>query len=174
MPTASTKPWPLRRLRCRGHNPVRVLGIDLGDARIGVAISDDGGVLATPYETLQRSGDRISDHRAIEAIVEETGAGAVVVGMPYSLDGSVGHKAKLTRREIIRMGRTLSVPIHTQDERFTTVTAEHSMRAAGVPGAKKRQIVDQLAASVLLQAWLDGQKSRPPPQDRAPGHGSDH
>ncbi len=151
-----------------------MLGLDLGDARIGVAISDDGGMLATPYETLQRSGDRILDHRAIAAIVEETGAGAVVVGMPYSLDGSVGHKAKLTRREILRLGRTLTVPIHTQDERFTTVTAEHSMRAAGIPGAKKRQLVDQLAAAVLLQAWLDGQKSRTLSEDGAPTGDSDH
>ena len=144
---------------------MRALGVDLGDTRIGIAISDDGGVLATPYQTLYRSGDRSDDHRAIEAIIDETGAKVVVVGMPYSLDGSIGHRAKLTRREIIRMQRILSVPIHTQDERLTTVTAEQSMRAAGVAGAKKRSIVDQIAAAVLLQSWLDGKKSSTMPQD---------
>ena len=139
---------------------MRTLGVDLGDARIGIAVSDDAGLLATPYETLYRSGDRTVDHLAIQRLVDETGAEAVVVGMPYSLDGSVGHKAKLTRREILRLGRVLSVPIHTQDERFTTVTAEQSLRATGTKGAKQRAVVDQVAAAVLLQSWLDGQASR--------------
>ena len=135
---------------------MRVLGLDLGDARIGVAVSDGGGLVATPYETIYRSGDRPVDHEAIQAVIDETEAEAVVAGMPYSLDGSIGHKAKLTRRELLRLARVVAVPIHLQDERFTTITAEQSLRTMGTSGAKKRAVVDQLAAAVILQAWLDG------------------
>ncbi|MEZ5342304.1 MAG: Holliday junction resolvase RuvX [Acidimicrobiales bacterium] len=140
---------------------MRVLGLDLGDARIGVAISDGAGLLATPYETVYRSGDRSVDHGEIQRLVAETGAEAIVAGMPYSLDGSIGHKAKLTRRELLRLEKVVTVPVHTQDERFTTTTAEQSLRVTQTKGAKKRAVVDQVAAAVILQAWLDGERAAP-------------
>lgn len=138
---------------------MRALGVDLGDARIGLALSDSDGRLATPYETLDRVGDRTIEHALIAERVAETGAEVVVVGMPYSLDGSMGHKAKLTRREVIRLGRVLDVPIETIDERFTTVTAEASLRVTNTRGAKKRRVVDQVAAAVILQSWLDSRSA---------------
>jgi putative Holliday junction resolvase len=133
----------------------RAVGIDFGSRRIGVAVSDAGRMVATPFETIKRVGDRTVEHSRIEAIVEETGATVVVVGLPRSLDGSDGHAAKLVRSEIRGLSRRLSVPIEEYDERFTTVTAERSLRVTGTKGKAKRNVIDQVAAAVLLQGWLD-------------------
>jgi putative Holliday junction resolvase len=138
---------------------VRVLGLDLGSRRVGVAVSDGGGVLATPYDVVVRSGDRAVDHARVAELVAETGAEMVVVGLPYSLDGSVGPAAQGVLDEVDELRRSLVVDVVTHDERLTTVTAERDLRAAGVKGRKRRAVVDSVAAAVLLQSWLD---SRPP------------
>jgi putative Holliday junction resolvase len=133
----------------------RAIGIDFGSRRIGVAVSDAGQMLATPFETIKRVGDRTVEHARIEAIVEETGAVVVIVGLPLSLDGTDGPAAKLVRSEIRGLAKRLSVPIEEYDERFTTVTAERSLRVTGTKGNAKREVIDQVAAAVLLQGWLD-------------------
>jgi putative Holliday junction resolvase len=148
----------------------RALGLDLGSRRIGVAVSDAGGILASPYGVIERSGDEATDHRRILAMAGELGVGCIVVGLPLSLDGSVGPVAAATLAEVERLGATTDLPLDTYDERFTTVTADQHLRASSKPskrpskrqGRARRKVIDQTAAAVMLQAWLDG---RPRPTD---------
>jgi putative Holliday junction resolvase len=135
---------------------VRALGIDPGTRRVGIAVSDDSGILASPLEVLQRSGRRSTDHRRIAELVEEYGVGVVVVGMPLSLDGRVGPAAQAVLDEVGELCSVLDVPVEVYDERFTTITAERQLRAAGRRGRSQRSVVDMQAAAVLLQAWLEG------------------
>ena len=139
---------------------MRTLGIDLGSKRVGIALSDSMGVLATPYEVLQRSSDRPRDHRAIKAMAEELGVELIVVGLPLSLDGSIGPAAEAALAEVEEMRIVMGVPVETYDERLTTVTAERSLMEQNLNAKERRRVVDQVAAAVLLQAWLDGPGSR--------------
>ena len=137
---------------------MRALGLDLGSKRIGIAVSDDGGLMATPVEVLQRSDDRRVDHRCIAALVDEWEADVVVVGVPYSLDGSVGPMARKMGAEADEIAAHLAVPVETYDERLTTVTAERSLMEQDLRGPRRRQLVDMVAAAVMLQAWLDSRR----------------
>jgi putative Holliday junction resolvase len=138
----------------------RALGLDIGSRRVGVALSDSGGTVATPYEVVDRSGDRGRDHRRIAALVDEAGADVVVVGMPLSLDGSIGPAAQAVLDELDELRGVLAVEIVTWDERLSTVQAERSLRAGNVRKAKRRRVVDQVAATVILQSWLDAGQPR--------------
>jgi putative Holliday junction resolvase len=142
----------------------RAVGIDLGTKRIGVAVSDGGGVLASPRTTIERSGDAGHDHGRIAEVVAEEQAEVVVVGLPRSLDGSNGPAAEATLVEVDELAAVLAVPVVTHDERFTTVTAHDQLRAAGMSGRRRRTVIDQQAATVLLQSWLDaGRPGEPRP-----------
>ncbi len=136
------------------QNHGRVIGIDLGDSRVGVALSNPDRTLASPLEVIKRTGNL---HRDIARIVDEWEANMVVVGLPLSLDGSVGPAAKKALIEVERMGATLQVPVDTYDERLTTVTAERLMTDAGLDSRNQRKVVDKIAAAIMLQAWLDRQ-----------------
>jgi putative pre-16S rRNA nuclease len=140
---------------------VRALGLDLGARHIGVAISDGAGRVATPIATIDRasSKDHGADHRAIADLVAEWGAEIVAVGLPLSLDGSIGPAAAGVLAEVAELARVLDVPVETVDERFTTVTAGQQLKASGVRGRDRSRIIDQAAAAVLLQAWLDRQET---------------
>ena len=142
---------------------MRALGLDLGGRRIGVAISDSDGRVATPIATLERARGkaRIADHQAIAGLVIEWEAEVVAIGLPLSLDGSVGPAAQGVLDEIAELAQVLAVPIETVDERFTTVTADQQLKASGVRGRDRSKVIDQVAAAVLLQAWLDGRESTP-------------
>ena len=140
----------------------RAVALDLGTRRIGVAASDPGRVLASPRTTLERSGDLALDHRRIAALVAEEEATTVVVGLPLSLDGSIGPAARAVLDEVVDLAAVLRVPVVTHDERFTTVTAHEQLRAAGMGGRRRRSVVDQQAATVLLQDWLDAQRPGDP------------
>ena len=135
---------------------MRAVGIDLGEKRIGVAISDSGGSLATPYEVVARTGSRDEDQRRIKAIVEEVEAEILVVGLPLSLDGTEGKAAQGARQEAEAIGQTVSVPIELHDERLTTVEAERILKEQGLDAAERRNVVDKVAAAILLQAWMEG------------------
>jgi len=139
---------------------VRAVGIDLGSRRIGVALSDSAGTLALPYEVVHRSGDRRRDHRRLAELVAEAEAEVLVVGIPYSLDGSVGPTARRYLAETEELRATIGVPVETYDERLTTVTAERSLRDTQLSGPARRKVVDQVAAAVMLQSWLDGRAGR--------------
>ena len=131
----------------------RVLGLDLGSRRIGVAVSS--GSLATPHSVLERTTDQEEDHAAIAALVDELGADRVVVGLPLSLDGKMGPAARAAADEAKALGDVLAVPVETYDERLTTVTADRSLSSLGLSGQARRRVVDKVAAAVILQAWLD-------------------
>ena len=142
---------------------MRAIGVDLGSKRVGVALS--ASTLATPYEVVRRSGDKARDHRRIAALVEEAGATVVVVGLPLSLDGSIGPAAQRVLDEIDAMAPVVGVPIETWDERLSTVTAEQSLREQNVKGRARRDVVDMVAAAVILQAWMDA-RDRPRADER--------
>jgi putative Holliday junction resolvase len=144
---------------------LRAIGVDLGAKRIGIALSDSAGTLATPWTKVERCGDVALDHRRIADLVEEAEAECVVVGLPLSLDGSVGPAAEAVLAEVEALAAVVGVPVETYDERLTTVTAERVLREQGVTGRRRRQVVDQVAASVFLQAWLDAGAPRTPDHD---------
>ncbi len=133
----------------------RALGIDLGSKRIGVALSDSDRVLATPYSTVKRVGDRPKEHALLAQIVQEEAVTVVVIGVPYGLANQPNPASKSILREIKALRKVLDVEVVEQDERLTTVEAEHSLRFQGVKGVKKKDVVDQLAAAIILQSWID-------------------
>ncbi len=138
------------------------LGIDPGDARIGVARSDPTGFLATPVETVRRGRGDLS---RIARLAREDEAVEIVVGLPRSLSGSEG-PAAVKAREFARAlaARVAPVPVRLQDERLTTVAAEAMLRDRGKKGASRRAVVDQAAAVLILQHALDTEREtgRPP------------
>lgn len=142
--------------------PGRVLGVDLGARRIGLALSDPLGVLAGPLSVLERTGDRAADHAAILRAARENEAGRIVVGVPLSLStGRPGPAARATLDEVTELaerGAACDPPVgvETYDERLTTVTAQRSLATGGVRAKDRRSLVDKVAAAVMLQAWLDG------------------
>ncbi len=140
---------------------MRALGVDLGSRRIGVALSNSAGTLATPYDTVERSGDVARDHRRLLELAAEAEVERIVVGLPLSLDGTVGPAAQGVLAEVEQLRSTTSLPVETYDERLTTVTADRLLRQGGRKGRARRKVVDQTAAAVLLQAWLDGRATDP-------------
>ena len=134
---------------------VRVLALDLGTKRIGVAVSDGTGTIASPYEVVIRSGEVARDHRRLLELIEETEAVRVVVGLPLSLDGSVGPAAQGALDEVAVLAELVDVPVETFDERLTTVTAHQLLADQGLSSKSRREIVDKAAAAVLLQTWLE-------------------
>lgn len=133
------------------------LGVDPGDARIGIARSDPSGVLATPVETVPRGE---GDLARIAAIGEEEGAVEIVVGLPRSLSGGEGPAAARVREFATALARQVApLPVRLCDERLTTVTAESMLRERGRKGARRRAVVDQAAAVVILQNALDTERA---------------
>ena len=136
---------------------MRVLGIDLGSKRIGIATSDRSGTIATPYTVLLRCGSMGGDHRNIAKMVVEEEAEAVIVGLPLNMDGSEGKAAQAARVEAARMATVVGVPVHVHDERLTTVEADRVLMEQKMKAQARRRIVDKVAAAVMLQSWLDTQ-----------------
>lgn len=138
---------------------MRALGIDLGSKRIGVALSDSAGTLATPYEVVTRTGDKARDHRRIAALAEEAEAECLVVGLPLKLDGSRGPAAIAAEAEAEELAAATGLPVEMWDERLTTVTADRDLMALNMKAPARRKVVDKVAASVMLQAWLDHRRN---------------
>jgi putative holliday junction resolvase len=134
---------------------MRALGLDLGAKRIGVAVSDRSGTIASPLLVLQRSGRVSHDHRTIAALVAEEEAELVVVGLPLSMSGEMGRAAKAAVAEAEALATVVGVPVETSDERLTTVTADRVLMEANMRADARRKVVDKVAAAVMLQAWLD-------------------
>jgi putative Holliday junction resolvase len=137
---------------------LRALGIDLGSKRIGVAISDRSGTIATPLTTVLRSGDRAAEHRSIAEIVQEEEAVCIVVGLPLSLSGAHGAAAQAAVTEADQLASVVSVPVYLHDERFTTKTAHDVLMANKMKAQARRRVVDKVAAAVMLQSWLDSRE----------------
>ena len=140
---------------------VRALGVDLGSKRIGIAISDRSGTIASAFTTIHRSSSRRHDHAAIAGVVRDEDVEVVVVGLPLSLDGSRGPAARAAETEARQLASVVGVPVEMYDERFTTVTAERGMMEAGLDARQRRKVVDKVAAAVMLQAWLDRRRAAP-------------
>lgn len=136
------------------ERPGRALGLDLGTERIGVAISDDARAVATPLEVIPARDREAVDDR-IKTLVDEWEITVVVVGMPYQLDGGRGPAAKRATAVAKGLGATISVPVVTYDERLSTVTAHRSLDEQSVDGRSRRDLVDMIAAQVILQGWLE-------------------
>jgi putative Holliday junction resolvase len=134
---------------------VRALGIDLGSKRIGIAVSDRSGTIASPLTVLQRSGSVRRDHQAIAALVVEEEAELLVVGLPLNMNGTMGPAAKAAVTEAEALATVVGVPVITFDERRTTVTADRALMEARIGAKERRKYVDKVAAAVLLQTWLD-------------------
>ena len=132
----------------------RVVGIDLGSRRIGLAVSDSAQTVATPVRAVTRSGDTESDWRQIASVIEEYGAVGVVVGVPLSLSGSPGPAAATALDEARKLREALGVEVETIDERFTTTVAASGLRASGRKARRQRDVIDAAAAAELLQTWL--------------------
>ncbi len=126
-------------------SPGRVLGVDLGERRIGLALSDPLGILASPLSVLERTGDPAADHRAIVAAAREVGAARIVVGLPLTLAGEEGEQARETRAFVAQLAGRVDVPVDTYDERFTTVLADRE---------RSRHEPDAVAAAHLLEGYL--------------------
>ena len=134
---------------------MRALGIDLGDRRVGIAVCDSAGTVATPVQSLVRSGDARRDLESIADLVQEWEAVIVVVGLPLSLDGSEGPAARSALAQTDKLRQVLGVPVVSHDERLTTVIAHRRLAEQDVDGRARRGMVDQVAAAVMLQSWLD-------------------
>lgn len=133
----------------------RALGLDLGSVRIGVATSDPGRVIASPYDVITRGMDHATDHGAIAAAVAESEAAVVVVGLPRNMRGQETAAAKAVRAEAEELRAILEVPVVFWDERLSTVTAQRSLIEGGVRRKQRKGSVDKVAAAVILQSWLD-------------------
>ena len=138
---------------------VRALGVDLGSKRVGIAVSDISGTIASALTTVHRSKSRRHDHAEIAKLVKLEECEVVVVGLPLSLDGTDGPAARSARKEAEQLGRVVGVPVEMYDERFTTVTAERHMMEVGLDAKQRRKVVDKAAAAVILQAWLDHRRN---------------
>lgn len=133
----------------------RALGIDLGDARVGIAVSDDLGMLAHPVETIQVKSGRVIE-RILE-IAREKGTQTIIVGMPRNMDGSFGPAAQKTREFMEALKLQTACRVVSWDERLTTVSAQRSLHEAGKNTRAQKAMIDQVAAQILLQSWLDSQ-----------------
>jgi putative Holliday junction resolvase len=140
-----------------GATSGRILGLDLGDARIGVAISDPDQHLAVPLGTVN-VGQPPGELKAVAALVADHGVRRVVLGLPLSMSGDDGPASRHARDFAEALRPLLDVPVELQDERLSTAEAERTLREAGVTGSRRRQVVDQTAATVILQAWLDARR----------------
>lgn len=138
---------------------VRV-GVDPGRVRVGVAACDPHGVLAYPLETLKRDERHGTDVERLADLVRDCAAIEVVFGLPRSLSGGEGTAATIARAYAVGVARRVApVPVRLVDERFSTVVAHRSLRDAGVGGKRRRPVVDQAAAVIILQAALDAERA---------------
>ncbi|HEY3259506.1 MAG TPA: Holliday junction resolvase RuvX [Pseudonocardiaceae bacterium] len=139
----------------------RRLGVDVGSVRVGVAMSDPNGVLATPLTTLSRDQRVGADLERLAELVAEHEVVEVVVGLPRTLAGRHGPAAVDAQAYAAALAERIApVPVRLTDERLSTVAATRSLRAGGVPGRRQRAVVDQAAAVQILQSWLDARSDR--------------
>ena len=135
---------------------MRVIGLDLGSRRIGVAVTDELGLTAQPHATIDRHGGQ-RDLDAIRELVRAQGAARVVIGLPLSPEGERGRAALAAERFAERLRAALDVPVDMIDESFTTVEATDVLLQADLSRARRKQVVDRVAAALILRRWMDAQ-----------------
>jgi putative Holliday junction resolvase len=137
----------------------RVLGVDLGSTRVGLALSDPDGVVAQPLEVLTGAGaDGFA--AAVAERARELGAAEIVVGIPLRLDGGHGPEADAAEAFARLLEEKTALPVHRWDERLSTVQAQRAMRSAGANTRRQRGVVDKVAAALVLGAYLDSRRHR--------------
>ena len=140
---------------------MRALGIDFGERRVGVAVSDPTGVIAQPLPTLRRRAGKRMPLRALEELAEEYGVQVIVVGLPLALSGDDTDWTRTVRDVAGKLEERSGLPVQLVDERFTSARAERAVRTLGLPKSKREEKdrVDAAAAVLILQSWLDTQRS---------------
>ena len=133
---------------------LRVLGIDHGQKRIGIALSDTMGMIASPLTTIEHTSDA-ADINAVITLIEKNSVGEIVVGIPISLDGSIGNQAKRAAYFARLIAKESNKPVETIDERFSTQEAKRKIEEIGRQRSKDKGRLDSAAAAVLLQSYLD-------------------
>ncbi|MFC1951611.1 Holliday junction resolvase RuvX [Chloroflexota bacterium] len=132
----------------------RSLGLDVGDKRIGVALSDPLGILASPLTTINR-GDEKADIKAIVDIVVQKGVGQIIVGLPRSMDGGISKQEEKVKDFTMELCSQTQVPVEFRDERLSTVSAKRLIREANTKKTSRRVRDDAIAAAIILQCYLD-------------------
>jgi len=138
---------------------LRALGLDVGSKTIGIAVTDEAEIAAHPLDVLARAGTS-ADVSAIQTLVAKLDITDVVVGMPYELSGKVGHRARrvLELVDALRAALGDQIAVHEVDERFTTAEAQRVLIDADLSRARRREVIDQQAAALILQGWLDARR----------------
>ncbi len=131
----------------------RIIGIDPGERRVGVAVADPTGTIASPDRFIDRTRENVLD--ALGRICEELDVSLIVVGLPIGLDGVEGRSAEAARRLGEQITESIGVPVEYHDERFTSLTADQALIAGGVRRRERKERRDQVAAAVMLQGYLD-------------------
>ena len=139
---------------------VRFVGIDYGQKRIGVAVSDSQGRLALPVRSFVRSKDRKGDIRRLASLINEYDPQKVVVGLPVGLSGRSGPSVEAVKRFVSELSGEVAVEIVLQDERFSTAEASRRLREANMSEKAQRNVIDAAAAAIILQTWLEGRPVR--------------
>ncbi len=140
---------------------MRAFGLDVGTRTVGVALSDALGITAQALTTLRRAGLR-ADLAALRRLAEAHEVTRAVVGLPLNMDGSEGPSAARSRSFGSALARVLGVPVHYWDERLSTVAAHRALRESDLSAERRRAVVDQVAAALILQGWLDAQRPTEP------------
>lgn len=134
---------------------MRILGLDVGDKTIGVAISDPLGITAQGLEVIRRSDSNDKDFNRLKELVESREVAKVVVGLPRNMNGSMGPRAEKVLLFVQSLKKYLDLPVETWDERLSTVEAERLLITADMSRGKRRKIIDKMAATIILQGYLD-------------------
>lgn len=145
----------MRRIRLTGSRHPRYLGLDVGNRRIGVAVSDELGLTAQPVLTLERRRNHREDLRSLARLARRFSVAGLVVGLPLHLSGDDSPQAAKTRAFAAELGELTSLPIHLRDERLTTREAHQILYEAGRERQQHRRVVDQVAATLILQDFLN-------------------
>lgn len=133
---------------------MRIMALDIGDRTIGVACSDEGLILASPVETIIRRGPK-ADSMRVEALVRDRGVSRVLAGLPLTLRGEAGPQSAKVNDFVEVLRRRLKVPVEMVDERLSTREAERTLIAADLSRTRRKEVIDQMAAVLILQTWLD-------------------
>jgi len=136
---------------------MRMLALDVGDRRIGVAMCDPDGILASPLTTIERQADDKSLDDILR-IAEENDIAEIVVGIPYSMSGRVGPQTRITMDYVDLLAKRTDLPIRRVDERLSSVQAERMLRQSGIQPSRNKGKIDAVAAAILLQSYLDSRK----------------
>jgi len=141
--------------------PSRILGLDVGSRTIGMAVSDLLGITAQGLKTIRRKNKR-HDFEALETIIRDYQVSEIVVGLPLRMSGQEGTQSDKMRQFAAELGRRFGLPVHLWDERLTSAQANRLLRETEMSIKRRSEVVDQMAAVLILQSWMEARGSQPP------------